>query len=58
MENPAKYLDAQDKYIAEMLKSADGFGTIATRADIIEKVIQPEMQTPCLGVCILCFLTG
>lgn len=46
MENPAKYLDAQDKYIAEMLKSADGLGTIATRADIIEKLFNLKCRLP------------
>ncbi|MFJ8234830.1 DNA topoisomerase III [Ureibacillus sp. NPDC094379] len=38
MENPTKYLEAQDQKIAETLKSTGGLGTVATRADIIEKL--------------------
>ena len=38
MENPTKYLEAGDKKLAETLKSTGGLGTVATRADIIEKL--------------------
>ncbi|MGJ7919139.1 DNA topoisomerase III [Neobacillus sp. LXY-4] len=38
MENPTKYLEAQNKQLAETLKSTGGLGTVATRADIIEKL--------------------
>ena len=36
MESPAKYV--QDKTLAETLKQTGGLGTVATRADIIEKL--------------------
>ncbi|MGE6259637.1 DNA topoisomerase III [Heyndrickxia sporothermodurans] len=38
MENPTKYIDAQNKQLADTLKSTGGLGTVATRADIIEKL--------------------
>lgn len=38
MENPAKYMDTQNKQLAETLKSTGGLGTVATRADIIDKL--------------------
>ncbi|KGR77039.1 DNA topoisomerase III [Ureibacillus sinduriensis] len=38
MENPAKYLETGDKKLADTLKSTGGLGTVATRADIIEKL--------------------
>lgn len=38
MENPTKYLETGDKKLAETLKSTGGLGTVATRADIIEKL--------------------
>ena len=38
MENPTKYMDTQDKQLADTLKSTGGLGTVATRADIIEKL--------------------
>ncbi|SOC39617.1 DNA topoisomerase III [Ureibacillus acetophenoni] len=38
MENPVKYMGMQDKKLAETLKSTGGLGTVATRADIIEKL--------------------
>lgn len=38
MENPTKYLNTNNKKIAETLKSTGGLGTVATRADIIEKL--------------------
>lgn len=38
MENPAKYMETDNKQLAETLKSTGGLGTVATRADIIEKL--------------------
>jgi len=38
MENPTKYMDTQNKQLADTLKSAGGLGTVATRADIIDKL--------------------
>ncbi|MGC7949972.1 DNA topoisomerase III [Bacillus sp. II_CA] len=38
MENPTKYMDAQNKQLADTLKSTGGLGTVATRADIIDKL--------------------
>lgn len=38
MENPAKYIGTQNKKLADTLKSTGGLGTVATRADIIDKL--------------------
>lgn len=38
MENPTKYMATNDKKLADTLKSTGGLGTVATRADIIEKL--------------------
>ncbi len=38
MENPAKYIATSDKKLADTLKSTGGLGTVATRADIIDKL--------------------
>lgn len=38
MENPTKYMETQDKQLAATLKSTGGLGTVATRADIIDKL--------------------
>jgi len=38
MESPAKYMDTQNKVLAETLEKTGGLGTVATRADIIEKL--------------------
>ncbi len=38
MENPVKYMGTGDKQLADTLKSTGGLGTVATRADIIEKL--------------------
>src|SRR5690606_16693706 len=43
MENPTKYLDSNNKKLAETLKSTGGLGTMATRADIIEKLFNSFM---------------
>ena len=38
MENPTAYLTSQDKNVAKTLHETGGLGTVATRADIIEKL--------------------
>ncbi|MDQ4483366.1 DNA topoisomerase III [Bacillus cereus] len=38
MENPTKYMDTQNKQLADTLKLTGGLGTVATRADIIDKL--------------------
>jgi DNA topoisomerase III len=38
MENPAKYMPSNDKELTRMLGKTGGLGTVATRADIIEKL--------------------
>lgn len=38
MENPQNYIDLNDKKYAKTLKHTGGIGTVATRADIIEKL--------------------
>ncbi|EUJ31678.1 DNA topoisomerase III [Listeria floridensis FSL S10-1187] len=38
MENPAKYMDSADKALAKTLGETGGLGTVATRADIIDKL--------------------
>jgi DNA topoisomerase III len=38
MENPARFMNSQDKKLAQTLSKTGGIGTVATRADIIEKL--------------------
>ena len=38
MENPAKYMETSDKTLAKTLGETGGLGTVATRADVIEKL--------------------
>jgi DNA topoisomerase-3 len=38
MESPAKYMETKDSALAETLHKTGGLGTVATRADIIEKL--------------------
>ncbi|HHX59360.1 MAG TPA: DNA topoisomerase III [Epulopiscium sp.] len=38
MENPTKYMDSQDKELIKTIGETGGLGTVATRADIIEKL--------------------
>ena len=38
MENPAAYMESKDKAVAKTLGETGGLGTVATRADIIEKL--------------------
>jgi DNA topoisomerase III len=38
MENPSKYIESNDKNLIKTLGETGGLGTVATRADIIEKL--------------------
>ncbi|MFA1821768.1 DNA topoisomerase III [Virgibacillus oceani] len=38
MENPARYMKAEDKHLTKTMSQTGGLGTVATRADIIEKL--------------------
>ncbi len=38
MENPTKYMQTNNKELADTLKATGGLGTVATRADIIDKL--------------------
>ena len=38
MESPAKYMETKNRALAETLEKTGGLGTVATRADIIEKL--------------------
>lgn len=38
MENPVKYMESQDARVVKTLGETGGLGTVATRADIIEKL--------------------
>lgn len=38
MENPVAYMESRDKSLAKVLGETGGLGTVATRADIIEKL--------------------
>ena len=39
MENPVKYMESHDKQMAKTLGETGGLGTVATRADIIDKTV-------------------
>ncbi len=43
MENPAKYMEDQDASLVKTLGETGGLGTVATRADIIEKLFNSFM---------------
>ncbi|QTN00984.1 DNA topoisomerase III [Sediminibacillus dalangtanensis] len=38
MENPVRYMEKDDKHLAKTINQTGGLGTVATRADIIEKL--------------------
>lgn len=38
MENPSRYMSSDEKHLAGSLNQSGGLGTVATRADIIEKL--------------------
>ena len=42
MENPVKYMATDEKHLAKTLHQAGGIGTVATRADIIDKLIDGQ----------------
>src|SRR5699024_2288283 len=42
MENPVKYMEEADKKLAKTLHEVGGIGTVATRADIIDKLINGQ----------------
>lgn len=44
MENPVKYMDTRDKELIKTLGETGGLGTVATRADIIEKLFNSFMM--------------
>lgn len=44
MENPVKYMDSKDQALAKTLGETGGLGTVATRADIIEKLFNSFMM--------------
>lgn len=43
MENPVKYMDSADQSLKKTLGDTGGLGTVATRADIIEKLFNTFM---------------
>lgn len=43
MENPVKYMESSDKKLRQTLGETGGLGTVATRADIIEKLFHSFM---------------
>lgn len=43
MENPVKYMESPDKSLKKTLGETGGLGTVATRADIIEKLFNSFM---------------
>jgi DNA topoisomerase III len=40
MENPAKYMASASKELVKTIEETGGIGTVATRADIIEKLLK------------------
>lgn len=44
MENPVKYLEQKDKNTVKTLQETGGLGTVATRADIIEKLFHTYLM--------------
>ncbi|PAV30954.1 DNA topoisomerase III [Virgibacillus profundi] len=38
MENPVRYMSSEEKHLASTINKTGGLGTVATRADIIEKL--------------------
>src|SRR5699024_6742797 len=39
MESPARFMEADEKHLTKTLHQAGGIGTVATRADVIDKLI-------------------
>lgn len=44
MENPVRYMQLQDQKLVTTIKETGGLGTVATRADIIEKLFSSMMM--------------
>lgn len=44
MENPARFMKIEDKQLTKTLANAGGLGTVATRADIIEKLFNTQLM--------------
>jgi DNA topoisomerase III len=42
MENPVKYMEQKDKDLVKTINKTGGLGTVATRADIIEKLFNSQ----------------
>ncbi|MHA6252852.1 DNA topoisomerase III [Oceanobacillus sp. CAU 1775] len=42
MENPGRYMESKEKHLAGTLQKSGGIGTVATRADIIDKLFNSE----------------
>ncbi|WP_077328176.1 DNA topoisomerase III [Virgibacillus siamensis] len=42
MENPVRYMNSDDKHLAKTINQTGGLGTVATRADIIEKLFNSQ----------------
>ena len=40
MENPKQYMETSEKHLTDTIKETGGLGTVATRADIIEKLFK------------------
>lgn len=43
MENPVRYMTGHDGALTNSIKKAGGLGTVATRADIIEKLLNTQL---------------
>ncbi len=44
MENPVRYMSSDEKHLAKTINQVGGLGTVATRADIIEKLFNNQMM--------------
>ena len=50
MENPAAYLESGNRELAKTLGETGGLGTVATRADIIEKLFSSFLLEKCFSI--------
>lgn len=44
MENPVRYMSQDEKHLAKTINETGGLGTVATRADIIEKLFNSQLM--------------
>ncbi|SFB32599.1 DNA topoisomerase-3 [Lentibacillus halodurans] len=44
MENPVRYMSQDEKHLAKTISKTGGIGTVATRADIIEKLFNSQLM--------------